>query len=84
MGIGYTLGTARRNKLALASSGSSKKLGVQLGKLCIRNDISVAYIASELGISRPTVYNWFLGYTNPSASLTPSVSKLLTKLKARS
>ena len=34
-------------------------LGVQLGSMCVKNDIPVTDVAEFLEVSRMTVYNWF-------------------------
>jgi DNA invertase Pin-like site-specific DNA recombinase len=36
-------------------------LGVRLGRLAIRKQVSVQAIAEKTGASRTTVYNWFSG-----------------------
>ena len=43
-------------------------LGVQLGRLCLERDISVAEVAHTLKVTRQTVYGWFTGTTLPQAS----------------
>lgn len=38
-----------------------KTLGNQLGRWCIYHDFSVVRVSKALGVTRQTVYNWFLG-----------------------
>lgn len=38
-----------------------KSLGTQLGRWAIYHDFSVVRISKALGVTRQTVYNWFLG-----------------------
>lgn len=38
-----------------------KSLGNQLGRWAIYHDFSVVRISKALGVTRQTVYNWFLG-----------------------
>jgi predicted DNA-binding protein YlxM (UPF0122 family) len=38
-----------------------KTLGNQLGRWAIHRDFSVVRIAKALGVTRQTVYNWFMG-----------------------
>lgn len=38
-----------------------KSLGNQLGRWAIHHDFSVVRISKALGVTRQTVYNWFLG-----------------------
>jgi hypothetical protein len=38
-----------------------KTLGNQLGRWCIYLDFSVVRVSKALGVTRQTVYNWFVG-----------------------
>ena len=38
-----------------------KSLGNQLGRWAIYHDFSVVRVSKALGVTRQTVYNWFLG-----------------------
>lgn len=38
-----------------------RTLGNQLGRWAIHRDLSVQKIARALGVTRQTVYNWFMG-----------------------
>jgi DNA-binding transcriptional regulator YiaG len=49
-------------------SASLDSLGVRLGRLCIKEDISVAAVAETFRVSRTTVYNWFAGAKIPRKS----------------
>ena len=57
------------------------RLGVKLGKKCIKLGVSVANIAIYLGVSRQTVYNWFVGAYDPKPELTDSIKDLIKTLK---
>ena len=57
------------------------RLGVKLGKKCIKLGVSVAVVAVELGVSRQTVYNWFIGAYDPKSELTESIKNLIKTLK---
>ena len=57
------------------------RLGVSLGRAAIKKGISVVDIASSLGVSRQTVYNWFVGAYDPKADQTKNIAKLLARLK---
>lgn len=59
--IGYSTGLVKKNKDA-----DGKLLGVKLGRHCIKEGISVIDIARKLGVSRQTIYNWFIGKGNPT------------------
>lgn len=56
MTVGYSLNMA---KLVRAADGT--KLGVQLGRLCVKRGIPVAAVAARTGVSPRTVYSWFTG-----------------------
>jgi DNA-binding XRE family transcriptional regulator len=73
MSYGYSARTIHLNKEA-----DHRRLGVALGRAAIELGISVTDIATHLGVSRQTVYNWFVGSYDPKASLTGDVTKLLT------
>jgi transcriptional regulator with XRE-family HTH domain len=65
--------------IALNKEADSKLLGVKLGRICIKRNIPVSLVASELGVSRQTVYNWFTGANTP---LNQSVGAVQTLLKS--
>jgi hypothetical protein len=49
-------------KYLLSLNGlNEKRLGVQLGKLCVKANLPPDPIAKLLGVSRMSVYNWFRG-----------------------
>ena len=73
MSYGYTTRLNSLNKQADKSS-----LGVKLGTVCIKQEIPVAEVASQLGVSRQTVYNWFQGTHYPHPDLTDDIKALLT------
>lgn len=61
MSYGYSTRLVTLNKAA-----NARNLGVKLGRVCIRHDYSVSKIASTLGVSRQTIYNWFCGSHEPN------------------
>ena len=75
MSYGYSLRLAERN-----SQANEKKLGVQLGRVCIHHNIPVAVVAKEFKVTRQTVYNWFSGVNSPAESLHTLVVAYLSKL----
>jgi hypothetical protein len=77
MGIGYTFQLAKKLKAA-----DRALLGVRLGRLCVRKDIPVSYIATELGVTRQTIYNWFHGHAVISPTSIPEVKKLMSRIRA--
>jgi transcriptional regulator with XRE-family HTH domain len=63
--------------IALNKEANSKLLGVKLGRVCIKRNIPVSLVASELGVSRQTVYNWFTGANTPLNQSVGAVEALL-------
>mgnify|MGYP006279935761 FL=1 len=61
----------------------STRLGVMLGRLCIALDIPVNIIATDAGVSKQTVYNWFTGVCDPHPRLVSQIQKLVISLKDR-
>tara|TARA_R100000664_G_C2718459_1_gene112716 strand:+ start:22 stop:255 length:234 start_codon:yes stop_codon:yes gene_type:complete len=76
MSYGYTTRLGSLNKQADGSL-----LGVKLGRLCIKYEVPVIDVASQLGVSRQTVYNWFMGTHEPKEILTPLIQELIDELK---
>lgn len=74
MSYGYTSRIDKLNRTANSSS-----LGVKLGRLCIKRDVPVSEIASLLGVSRQTVYNWFVGTHEPSTEVSPLIEELIAE-----
>jgi len=76
MSYGYTTRLSSINKQASRAS-----LGVKLGRVCIKQEIPVAEVSSQLGVSRQTVYNWFTGAHEPNEDLKDAVKILLVEYK---
>ena len=72
---GYSLLT-----LDAIEKANSSLLGVMLGKICIKNNISAKEVAEFFGVSRMTVYNWFKGKTVVSGKYADKMEKLIAKL----
>lgn len=60
MSYGYSIKLVEANQKA-----DVQHLGVRLGRKCIQHGIPVSKVASDLGATRQTVYNWFCGVTTP-------------------
>lgn len=60
MSTGYSARIIKQN-----SNADKSRLGVRLGRACIKRNIPVATVANSLGVSRQTVYNWFIGASDP-------------------
>ena len=74
MSYGYTSRIDKLNRTANSSS-----LGVKLGRLCIKRDVPVSEIASLLGVSRQTVYNWFIGVHEPNERLSKLIKDFIAE-----
>jgi hypothetical protein len=72
---GYSIRIAEGIKEADINS-----LGVQLGRACLARDIPVATVAADLGVTRQTVYQWFLGLSEPRGRSCDTIKGYLTKL----
>lgn len=72
--IGYTLSTVAKNKAA-----DQKKLGVQIGALCIKKSIPVTKVAQVAGVSTVAVYAWFTGMYSPKEATAKKLFKLIEK-----
>lgn len=62
-------------KANLAADRTS--LGVQLGRFCIEKEIPVSDVAEYFGVTRMTVYQWFLGKWIPRAAHSEKIKKAL-------
>lgn len=65
-----------RNKKA-----DRRHLGVALGRKCIALNIPVTDIAEQLGVSRMTIYNWFVGLREAQENYVSAITEFLKKLK---
>ena len=75
MSYGYSVKLLEANKEA-----DGKHLGVQLGRKCISRKIPVSKVAEDLGVSRPTIYNWFCGATAPQGELVRLIREYIAQL----
>ena len=55
---------------------NEKRLGVQLGKLCVKANLPPKLIANVLGVSRMSVYSWFRGKPIRERNITKVIDKL--------
>jgi hypothetical protein len=76
MSYGYSARIIHINKQA-----DDSRLGVALGRLCIALDIPVTLVSVRMGVSKQTVYNWFMGVYNPHADYNPVIQKLIADLQ---
>lgn len=76
MSHGYTLRIRDLNAKA-----DKRKLGVRLGRLCIKHDVPVTVVAERMGVTRATVYNWFCGTSVPQASAVSLIESYIASLE---
>lgn len=58
-----------------------KLLGVQLGRLCIENNIPVMRVAEKFNVTRQTVYWWFTGTFRPKQKFVDGITQMLESLQ---
>lgn len=54
---------------------------LELARLCIERGMPISLVATKLGASRATVYNWMSGKTVPHPRFLALISKLTTRLR---
>ena len=64
----------------LNSKADKRKIGVRLGKACIKHDVPVSVVAKRLGVTRATVYNWFCGVSAPQDTSTILIEAYIASL----
>ena len=72
---GYSIALVAANKLA-----PKNKLGVKLGRACIRANVPVIQVAEDFQVSRTAVYAWFSGRSNPSWRIEDAIEQYIKKL----
>lgn len=77
MSVGYSVHVTTMN-----SKANQRNLGVRLGKVCIKHNVPVEVVAKCLGVTRPTVYNWFCGVSAPQAASTALIEAYITNLES--
>jgi len=77
MSLGYSLRIRDLNAKA-----DKRKLGVRLGRVCIKKDVPVSVIAARMGVTRATVYNWYCGASAPQPNITSLIETYLAELES--
>jgi len=75
MSYGYSARVILLNKKA-----DKANIGVALGRLCIALDVPVVSVSEQVGVSKQTVYNWFVGLYAPKKEMASMVGTLIRKL----
>lgn len=55
---------------------------VELASLCIEHGVSVKDVAEKLGVTRATVYGWFVGARSPRPEMMSKIVRMRDKLRA--
>ena len=76
MSTGYSLRIRDLNAKA-----DKRKIGVRLGRVCIKHNIPVSVVAKHMGVTRATVYNWFCGVSAPQASAVSLIESYIARLE---
>ncbi len=71
--IGYSYGIRTLNRKA-----NKKNVGVRLGRHCIDAGIPVTEVMELLGVSKQTVYNWFIGTHTPLPQHTTRIKEVFS------
>jgi DNA-binding transcriptional regulator YiaG len=66
----------------LNAKADKRKLGVRLGRVCIKKDVPVSVIAKRMGVTRATVYNWFCGTSVPQGTATALIASYMASLES--
>lgn len=66
--------------VALNQQADRSNLGVRLGRACIKRDIPVIMVSTTLGVSRQTLYNWFIGKSSPQPMMVDLVARYLERI----
>tara|TARA_Y100000114_G_scaffold43529_2_gene39008 strand:+ start:106 stop:333 length:228 start_codon:yes stop_codon:yes gene_type:complete len=74
--IGYTT-----RLVSLNEEADQSLLGVRLGRVCIDYDVPVTEVASQLDVSRQTVYNWFMGIHEPNQNLKGLIEDIIAEYR---
>ena len=72
---GYAQRVILANKKA-----NAKNFGVKLGRYCIGAEVPVREIAEELGVSRMTIYKWFVGEADPREHHVEQITHYLRRV----
>lgn len=72
---GYASSIIRANNAADAGL-----LGVKLGRFCIANEYPVREVAEYFGVSRMTIYKWFVGDWKPRKAHIQMIEEMLKQV----
>ena len=78
MSLGYSQQLVEANRRA---DKTVRSLGVALGRVCIKANIPVITVADQLGVSRTTLYNWFVDTSLPKERYLRGIIDYMSRLK---
>jgi hypothetical protein len=78
MSYGYSARVIKINEQA-----DDSRLGVALGRHCIALDIPVSLVSARMGVSKQTVYNWFMGLYDPHHRCKEAIHKMITGFQSK-
>lgn len=76
MSTGYSLRVCDLNAKA-----DKRKIGVRLGRVCIKHNIPVTVVAKHMGVTRATIYNWFCGVSAPQGTAVGLIETYIASLE---
>lgn len=62
------------------NAADSSHIGVKLGRACLVRDVPVSVVAEALGVTRQTVYQWFLGVSEPRGRTADAIQTYINSL----
>ena len=74
---GYNPATVKTNRAA-----NGHRIGVKLGRFCIKNGIPVEVAAHSLGVTKWTIYRWFSGASEPHRTHGRLIKKFIDEFIA--
>lgn len=72
---GYTIRVAKGIQEA-----DGNLMGVKLGRVCLAQDIPVSTVAEALGVTRQTIYHWFLGKSEQRGPACEAIEAYIANL----
>ena len=69
---GYSLKLYKQNQ-----SAPSQHIGVQLGRVCITNNVPTNLVSDHFGVSKNTIYSWFYGKSVPRKRHHEKIASIL-------
>lgn len=52
---------------------------IELGSICIRQNVPVSELSKVLGVSRQTIYSWFFGKSSPAPNRIAKINEVIAE-----